>query len=206
MQSLLKQPGYRLHPPDNPEARALLAEQGLGPAVSTGLSPTWNASRARRSARSSGSTRTACSAPPRGLATGPARRLPRALHPPALAQGPGTARPGARGQHGAVPPGRRCRARPRVASPCTGSQAEGLVPNTAAPLLIYAAAASRPAAPDFAKLPNMHQTDVTRIRCIEIALCHLTWRAPEPFEVGFRARPVQPALSQSTHPIDYDWE
>jgi hypothetical protein len=32
MQSLLKQPGYRLHPPDSPEARALLAEQGLGPA------------------------------------------------------------------------------------------------------------------------------------------------------------------------------
>jgi hypothetical protein len=30
MQSLLKQPGYRLHPPDSPEARALLAEQGLG--------------------------------------------------------------------------------------------------------------------------------------------------------------------------------
>jgi hypothetical protein len=29
---LLKQPGYRLHPPDSPEARALLAEQGLGPA------------------------------------------------------------------------------------------------------------------------------------------------------------------------------
>jgi hypothetical protein len=28
---LLKQPGYRLHPPDSPEARALLAEQGLGP-------------------------------------------------------------------------------------------------------------------------------------------------------------------------------
>ena len=32
MQSLLKQPGYRLHPPDSPEAGALLAEQGLGPA------------------------------------------------------------------------------------------------------------------------------------------------------------------------------
>ena len=32
MQSLLKQPGYRLHAPDSPEARALLAEQGLGPA------------------------------------------------------------------------------------------------------------------------------------------------------------------------------
>jgi len=27
-----KQPGYRLHAPDSPEARALLAEQGLGPA------------------------------------------------------------------------------------------------------------------------------------------------------------------------------
>ena len=32
MQSLLKQPGYRLYSPDSPEARALLAEQGLGPA------------------------------------------------------------------------------------------------------------------------------------------------------------------------------
>ena len=32
MQSLLKQPGYRLYAPDSPEAGALLAEQGLGPA------------------------------------------------------------------------------------------------------------------------------------------------------------------------------
>jgi hypothetical protein len=32
MQSLLKRPGYRLHPPDSPEAGALLAEQGLSPA------------------------------------------------------------------------------------------------------------------------------------------------------------------------------
>ena len=32
MQSLLKQPGYRLHAPGSPEAGALLAEQGLGPA------------------------------------------------------------------------------------------------------------------------------------------------------------------------------
>jgi hypothetical protein len=32
MQHLLKRPGYRLHSPDSPEARALLAEQGLGPA------------------------------------------------------------------------------------------------------------------------------------------------------------------------------
>jgi hypothetical protein len=32
MQRLLKRPGYRLYPPDSPEARALLAEQGLGPA------------------------------------------------------------------------------------------------------------------------------------------------------------------------------
>ena len=32
MHGLLKQPGYRLHPPDSPEARALLAEQGLDPA------------------------------------------------------------------------------------------------------------------------------------------------------------------------------
>ena len=29
MQRLLKRPGYRLYPPDRPEARALLAEQGL---------------------------------------------------------------------------------------------------------------------------------------------------------------------------------
>jgi hypothetical protein len=32
MQRLLKRPGYRLHPPDSPEAGALLSEQGLGPA------------------------------------------------------------------------------------------------------------------------------------------------------------------------------
>ena len=32
MHGLLKQPGYRLHVPDSPEARVLLAEPGLGPA------------------------------------------------------------------------------------------------------------------------------------------------------------------------------
>ena len=32
MQHLLKQPGYRLHPPDSSEAAALLAEQGLSTA------------------------------------------------------------------------------------------------------------------------------------------------------------------------------
>jgi hypothetical protein len=32
MQRLLKRSGYRLYPPDSPEARALLAEQDLGPA------------------------------------------------------------------------------------------------------------------------------------------------------------------------------
>jgi hypothetical protein len=32
MQGLLKRPGYRLYPPDSPEAGALLAEQDLGPA------------------------------------------------------------------------------------------------------------------------------------------------------------------------------
>ena len=32
MNCLLKQPGYRLHAPGSPEAGALLAEQGLGPA------------------------------------------------------------------------------------------------------------------------------------------------------------------------------
>src|SRR5919106_4294619 len=32
MQRLLKRPGYRLYPPGTPEARTLLAEQGLGPA------------------------------------------------------------------------------------------------------------------------------------------------------------------------------
>ena len=32
MHGLLKQPGYRLYPPDSPEAGALLAEQGLSPA------------------------------------------------------------------------------------------------------------------------------------------------------------------------------
>jgi hypothetical protein len=30
MHGLLKQPGYRLYPPDSPDARALLGEQGLG--------------------------------------------------------------------------------------------------------------------------------------------------------------------------------
>jgi hypothetical protein len=32
MHGLLKQPGYRLHAPDSPEARALLDERGLSPA------------------------------------------------------------------------------------------------------------------------------------------------------------------------------
>ena len=32
MHGLLKQPGYRLYAPGSPEAEALLAEQGLGPA------------------------------------------------------------------------------------------------------------------------------------------------------------------------------
>ena len=32
MHGLLKQPGYRLYAPGSPEAGALLAEQGLGPA------------------------------------------------------------------------------------------------------------------------------------------------------------------------------
>jgi hypothetical protein len=32
MHSMLKQPGYRLYAAESPEARALLAEQGLGPA------------------------------------------------------------------------------------------------------------------------------------------------------------------------------
>jgi hypothetical protein len=32
MQRLLKRPGYRLYAPGSPEARTLLAEQGLGPA------------------------------------------------------------------------------------------------------------------------------------------------------------------------------
>jgi hypothetical protein len=32
MHGLLREPGYRLHPPGSPEACALLAEQGLGPA------------------------------------------------------------------------------------------------------------------------------------------------------------------------------
>jgi hypothetical protein len=32
MHGLLKQPGYRLYPPNSPEVGALLAEQGLGPA------------------------------------------------------------------------------------------------------------------------------------------------------------------------------
>jgi hypothetical protein len=32
VQRLLKQPGYRLYPPDSAEAGALLAEQGLSPA------------------------------------------------------------------------------------------------------------------------------------------------------------------------------
>jgi hypothetical protein len=32
MHGLLKRPGYRLYPPNSPEAGALLAERGLGPA------------------------------------------------------------------------------------------------------------------------------------------------------------------------------
>ena len=52
MHGLLKQPGYRLHPPDSPEARALLAEQGLGPAdLERALAPLASVARSRLGGR-----------------------------------------------------------------------------------------------------------------------------------------------------------
>ena len=105
---------------DSPEAEALLAEQGLSPRRPRPC-PRWAGAQRGHTVRTIvginedgvfGTT-------PRGLAPGPARRLPRALHPAALAQGPGAARPRARGQHGPVCQGRHAagliaQARPRL--------------------------------------------------------------------------------------------
>ena len=65
-----------------------------------------SAPRASPSGPSSASTTTACSGDARRLASRPARRLHGAVHPGALAPGPGAARPRARGQHREVPRGR----------------------------------------------------------------------------------------------------
>ena len=59
MQGLLKRPGYRLYPPDSPEAGVLLAEQDLRPGRSrSGSRPPRTNGGQPQSAASSGSTRT----------------------------------------------------------------------------------------------------------------------------------------------------
>ena len=79
MHGLLKRPGYRLHAPDSPEAGALLAERASPAPTSTAPSPSWSGPRAPRSAPSSASTTTACSAP---AAKGWRPDLPDACHEP----------------------------------------------------------------------------------------------------------------------------
>jgi hypothetical protein len=107
MHSMLKQPGYRLYAAESPEARALLAEQGLGPAdLDRALASLERTEGTAVPYRRRHQRRRRVRHQPRGLATGPARRLPRALHPAALGQGPRAARPRARRQHRAVHPGR----------------------------------------------------------------------------------------------------
>jgi hypothetical protein len=107
MHGLLKRPGYRLYPPNSPEAAALLAEQGLGPAdldrALARLERTegHHAPRHRRNQRGWRVRH----APP-GLAARHARRLRRAVHSRALAPGPGAARTGAQGKPRKVPRGR----------------------------------------------------------------------------------------------------
>ena len=99
--------GYRLHAPDSPEAGALLTERGLTRADldhaiaelarTEGIAdPDHRRHQRRRRVRH----------PPGGLAARPARCLRRAVHPAAVAPGPGAARARAPGQHGQVPRGR----------------------------------------------------------------------------------------------------
>jgi hypothetical protein len=112
MHGLLKQPGYRLHPPDNLEAWALLAEQDLSPADLTRALAHLKSTEKHRGPchrRDQGGRR--LRRHPSGLATRPVRRAPRALHPAALGQGSRAARPRARGQHGAVRQGRHAAGR-----------------------------------------------------------------------------------------------
>ena len=98
---------YRLHGLDSPEAEAVLAEVGITRAdLDRALAelertrghpdPQHRRHQRRRRVRLHA----------RGLAPGPARRLQGALRAAALAQGPGAARPRARGQHRTVPRGR----------------------------------------------------------------------------------------------------
>ena len=61
MHGLLKQPGYRLHTPGSPEAGALLAEQGLGPADLDQALARLERAEGTRVRTIVGSTKTACS-------------------------------------------------------------------------------------------------------------------------------------------------
>jgi hypothetical protein len=63
MHGLLKRPGYRLHPPESPEARALLAEQGLTRADLQRALAELERTEGTVSAASSASTTTPYSAP-----------------------------------------------------------------------------------------------------------------------------------------------
>ena len=207
MHGLLKRPGYRLYEPDSPEARALLAEQGLGPAdLDRALA---------RLERAEGTTVRSIvginedgvfGTSRAGLAPGPARRLPRALHPAALAQGPRAARPGTRGQHGAVRPGWHPAGRsPGRRHRLPDGQLERR-PKSVDRHRIYAAAASRRAAFSLpapgAGVPGKwkHLVPVPKKgRRNEIATAHMlppSMAGPKPFRVGFRCRPVQPGLSK----------
>ena len=112
MHGLLKRPGYRLYPPDSPEAGALLAEQGLSPAD-------LDRALAELERTEGTAVRTIVGINEDGV-FGTSREgwrpdLPdacqRALHPAALAQGPRAARPGARGQHRTVRRGRHAAGR-----------------------------------------------------------------------------------------------
>jgi len=146
MHGLLKQPGYRLYSPGSPEARALLAEQGLGPAdLDSALA---------RLERTEGTTvRTIVGINEDGV-FGTSREgwrpdLPDACREPfipllwlkvheLLGRVPG-------GSTARFLRTASCRARPRAAPPSTGSPAESPIRSHTLSAR-YAAAASRPAA------------------------------------------------------------
>jgi len=97
---------YRLHGLDSPEVRPCSSRQGLPAPTWTAPSPSLSAPRASASGPSSASTTTRCSArrARAGAQTCPTP-APNRLSP-ALAQGPGTPRVRAPGQHRTVPRGR----------------------------------------------------------------------------------------------------
>ena len=132
MHGLLKQPGYRLYPPDSPEAGALLAEQGLGPAdldrALAGLEAhrghrgphhrrDQRGRRVRHQPRRAGAR--TCPTP----ATSPSSRCSGSRSTSCSAACPRAAR---RGSSRTA----RCRAKPRAAPPSTGWPAEASIRST----------------------------------------------------------------------------